>query len=162
VLPDLYDNTFARGKVALWTKSDSIAEFADLEVSYVPLEWPVKKILRDASEKFARAVGIHLVGRPPGSTNLQVIATTDFSRDPNSMLKECAETIKTGLAFISIGKKTTIVLLPVRDRNGDPVAVAEIELKNAPIQTVQNALSRAMPIVRFIQSHIRDERDLYE
>jgi len=130
VLPDLFDNTFARGKVALWTKSDSIAEFADLEVSYVPIEWPVKKILRNASEKFARAVGIHLIGRPPGSTNLQVIATTDFSRDLSSVLKECAETIKTGQAFISIGKKTTIVLLPVRDRNGDPIAVAEIELKN--------------------------------
>ena len=45
-------------------------------------------------------------------------------------------------------------MLPLRDRNGDPIAAVQIILKSFPGQTEDNALLRARPIVSQMQPRV--------
>jgi hypothetical protein len=52
--------------------------------------------------------------------------------------------------------------MPLLDRNGDIIAAARVIMKSFPGQTEQNALVRATPIVREMQSRINSLQDLIE
>jgi hypothetical protein len=54
------------------------------------------------------------------------------------------------------------VVVPLRDRNGDPVAALRLRMDSFPGQTQDNAIVRARPVVQFIESRFRNARDLVE
>ncbi len=59
-------------------------------------------------------------------------------------------------------KDSVSVAMPVRDRNGDPVAVVRVVMKSFSGQTEQNAIVRATPVVKEIQARVQDVKDLVE
>ena len=52
--------------------------------------------------------------------------------------------------------------MPLRDRNGDAIAAARVVMKPFSGQTEQNALARALPIVKRIQAGVQSLQDLTE
>ena len=65
--------------------------------------------------------------------------------------------ITDGKIYFGRGKGTVEVTLPLRDRNGDPIAATRVQLKSFLGETQDNALTRATMIVREIRprSHRR-------
>jgi len=58
-------------------------------------------------------------------------------------------------------KSGIVVTLPVHDRNGEVVAALRVEMKSFPGQTENNALARALPIVKEMERRIVEARDLF-
>jgi hypothetical protein len=59
-------------------------------------------------------------------------------------------------------RESVSVIMPLRDRNGDPIAAARVVMRTFPGQTEQNALARATPIVKEMQRRIKSLEDLVE
>src|SRR5690606_19275206 len=54
VMPELQDSSFTRGRLALWTKSDSVSHFASLTVRYDPVVTLPERLVRKAMERYPR------------------------------------------------------------------------------------------------------------
>ena len=52
------------------------------------------------------------------------------------------------------------MVLPLRDRNGDPVAAVRVIMKRSAGQTEQHAFARAQPVVLEMQSRFSSLHDL--
>lgn len=162
VMPELTDNTFTEGRIALWTKSDSIAHFLDLRIEYTPREPLGLVLVREALERYPRVLDLQLYAPSRAQPELHVIAarnTNDVGQLAARNVKRCLEE-DTMLA----GKdgKTFIVTVPVRDRNGDPAAVLRLVLDRFPGQTVDNAAGRARPIGAFMEGRFGEVGELTE
>ena len=57
---------------------------------------------------------------------------------------------------------SVVVTLPLHDRNGDRVAAARVVMRSFAGQTEQNAIVRAMPIIKQMQGRIQNAKDLAE
>jgi hypothetical protein len=68
--------------------------------------------------------------------------------------KKERDVIEQGSTSISRDRDAFTVVLPLRDRNGDPIAAVQIILKSFPGQTEDNALVRAKPIVSQMQPRV--------
>ena len=54
------------------------------------------------------------------------------------------------------------MVLPLRDNNGEPMAAVLLEMKTFIGQTEDNALVRAQPIVKKLQSQVNSLEDLLQ
>jgi len=54
------------------------------------------------------------------------------------------------------------VIMPLRDRNGDAMAAVRVLMKPFPGQTEENAIGRAVPIVKEIQARAQALDDLLD
>jgi len=54
------------------------------------------------------------------------------------------------------------VVMPLRDRNGDPVAAVRVIMKTFAGQTEQNAVARALPVIREMQRRVASLQDLVQ
>jgi hypothetical protein len=157
-MPPLMDTTFARGKVGFWTKSDSVSYFADARLSYTPLVRLVDTLTRNTLKKYAQLRNLKIYAVPPGRSEAQVIASGEAADVGEAGSSEVADCLKEGKAFLGKTRTTFSVLLPLRDRNGDIVAAVKVVMDTFLGQTEKNALARARPVVKqmesdFIASH---------
>ena len=58
--------------------------------------------------------------------------------------------------------KSVIVTAPLRDRNGDPVAAVKVKMERFRGQTEKTSITRIMPVVKLIESRMRDAEDLFK
>jgi hypothetical protein len=72
------------------------------------------------------------------------------------------EVISGGQIFYGKEKDVVSVIMPVRDRNGEPIAAARVVMRSFPGQTEQNAIVRAAPVVKEIQKQMGSLEDLVE
>ncbi len=160
-LPALTDTSFASGKIGYWTKSDAISYFTDTKITYTPRETLAQILVRDTVKENPRLVGLKIYwldenGEP------RVAA----SKDPNDVgtVGEAAEkqAIVGGKVFYGKGRDTVAVVQPLRDRNGEPIAAVRLTMKSFAGQTEQNALQRALPIVKSMQARVRTLTELKE
>lgn len=160
VIPPLIDTSFTSGKIGFWTKSDSVSYFADTRIFYVPREPPAQTMVRDVMMKYPRLLGLRiyvLEGEPLeprtiASNNEQEIGQTGGAAE--------RDVIERGTIYYQKTKSSVVVIMPLRDRNGEPVAAVRVQMRLFAGQTEQNALARAQPIVRQLQSRIKDASDL--
>ena len=54
------------------------------------------------------------------------------------------------------------VIMPLRDRNGDAIAAVRVVMRSFKGQTEENAIVRAVPIVKELQRQIQSLDDLVE
>lgn len=163
-IPVISDDSFAKGKIGFWTKSDSVSYFADAKIVYTPWEAPAQKIVRDVLQEYPRLLGIRIyVGsQDGGSTRLIAAEQSAQAQIGTPGQKTDLEVLKTGgIAYGKTGK-TVLVTMPLRDRNGDIVAAAKIIMKTFPGQTEKNAVERAAPLVRQIQTRVQALQDLVD
>jgi hypothetical protein len=161
LIPELTDNSFAYGHVGLWTKSDSVSHFADARITYTPREPLVKSVLRAIHQQYPRVQALRVYGKTPENKTVRVMASTD-NTEPGTIGGEVERQIfDMDIPFFGKLKSGVVVTLPVHDRNGEVVAALRVEMKSFPGQTENNALTRALPIVKEMERRIVDARDLF-
>ena len=162
LIPPLTDNTFARGKVGFWTKSDSVTYFTDTKIVYTPRDPPAAGIIREVLKKYPRLLGleIYVAGEDPKKPRL--LASKDETKVGKTGGKAEQDVISRSVSYYGKGKGSVEVTMPLRDRNGDTVAAARVVMRTFPGQTEQNALARALPIVKDIEGRISSLQELLQ
>jgi len=162
VFPPLTDNSFIEGQVGLWTKSDSLSYFKELRVVYQPREKLVERLVREVMERHRRLLGIEIFAEVPGSEGVTLLAGSDAESLGRAGGQVEAEVAREGKAYYGKDRDTVSVVLPLRDRNGDPVAAVRLRMRSFAGQTQANALARAQPILRQMNLEVRAREDLLQ
>jgi hypothetical protein len=161
VMPPLQDNTFAVGKVGFWTKSDAVSYFSDPVIDYTPRIPVAQTLVADIMEKQPRILGLRIYalndqGQP------HIIA----SKDENEVGQPGTDAEKNAItdSAISYGREkgTDTIVLPFRDRNGDPMAAVHVKLKSFIGETQANALVRANMVVKSMQAEVTSSEQLMQ
>lgn len=153
-LPELTDTTFTRGRIALWTKSDSESWFAGLKLDFTPLVTPAEAALREAMERFPRLLGASIVGRRTPETPWEVLAASD----PAELGRAAGATeqdviAREGPAFVR-AKEHVTAFYPLRDRNGEVSGALRLKMTTFRGQTDANILSRGLPALALVQERL--------
>jgi hypothetical protein len=161
-IPDLHDSTFASGKIAYWTKSDSVTYFADTRVTYTPREPVVQGLVRETMATYSRLLGLQIVmltGQPPAP---RVVASDKNQEIGQAARDSTYDVIQNGRVYWDKQPNEVTVTMPLRDRNGDGLAAVRVKMRSFPGQTEENALIRAKPIVDHMQQHVPISNDWNE
>ena len=160
-IPQLTDNTFAAGKIGFWTKSDAVSYFTDTRIVYVPREPLAQKLVDDLIRQYPRLVGLKIVGHAADS-QLRVLASSE-KRDIGEAGGDVEKrVIEDGQIFHGKNKGALTLVMPLHDRNGERVAALRIMMKPFAGQTEQNAVARALPMIKSIEARIQSAKDLLE
>src|SRR2546423_1421167 len=159
-IPTLTDSSFINGKVGFWTKSDAVSYFTDTKIVYTPREVPAQAVVREMLKKYPRLLGlkVYVPGKEPNAPHLAASKEEKEVGEPGAKIEH--DVISRGTIYYGKDKGSVSVTMPLRDRNGDPVAAARLIMKSFPGQTEQNALGRAVPIVKEMQARIQSLQDL--
>jgi len=162
VMSPLQDSSFGRGKIGFWTKSDSVCQFAGATLTYTPLVPLSTQVVQAALSKYSRVVDLQLytLGRDGRTPSVVACKNPGDIGSPGGEAEQGA--IRHGDIYVGKDKKTVTVVLPVRDRNGDPVAAARVEMERFPGQTENSAIVRAKPIVSLMEDQIGTSRDPFK
>jgi hypothetical protein len=157
----LDDLTFTSGRVAYWTKSDSISYFTDTRVSYVPKEPFAQRMVKDTIKEYPRLLGIQVYASPRAKET-QIIASSDEKEIGVAGGKHEVDVIENGTPYYDKEKEMVSVMMPLRDRNGEVEAAVRIKMKSFPGQTEENAFVRATPIIKAMQDRLVTVNSLTE
>ena len=141
------DNTFSKGRIGYWTKSDAISYFRDTKITYTPTQSVAQMLVRQALEKHSRLVGLR-IAMPGDGGEAQVVASNDPEDIGAAASEQETVAMTRGTTYFGKDKSTVTVILPLRDRNGDPTAAVSVTMNSFAGQTQQNAIVRALPIVK--------------
>lgn len=158
----LNDNTFSFGHVGFLTKSDSLVYFADAKIVYVPRVSLAQTIVAASMKKYNRLRGLSIYLVPNGANVPQIIA----SSTPTEMGKVGGDAVKDVLARGKIyqlrSNSEVTVYMPLHDNNGDIAAVGCVTMETFLGQTEQNAIVRAMPIIKEMEARFHMGKDLLQ
>lgn len=161
LIPELTDNTFREGRFALWTMSDSVSCFTDIRVDYTPRTTLAEELVTAAMQKYRRRLlAVTLYGAGGDNPELRVVAASDPALVGRPAGEVPQKVIAENQAYFGRSPKRVIVTVPLRDRNGDPVAAVRLEMDSFPGETDRTALVRARPIVQEMQRRILNAEDL--
>jgi hypothetical protein len=112
-------------------------------------------------QKYPRILGLRIYTLD-GKGKPDVIASKDEKEigQPGTDAEKAA--IANGEIFFGRDKGTVVLTLPFRDRNGDPMAAMRVQLKSFLGETQDTALTRAMIILKDMQSQISSGADLIQ
>jgi len=158
-MPPLNDNTFTAGKIGFWTKSDSVSYFGDTAINYTPIVPVMQARVQSVLKKEPRILGLRIYtlddqGRP------RVAASKDENEigQPGTDAEKSA--ITEGRVYFGHGTGTDAVTLPLRDRNGDPMAAVRVQLKSFIGETQDTAITRATMILKQMQAQVTSREEL--
>jgi hypothetical protein len=160
MIPWLDDKSFASGKLGFWTKSDAVSYFADTTVVYRPRETLAQILVKDAIKKYPRLQGLKIYAPAGDNQPLQVVASLDPEEVGLSAPKEAGEVLEKRGYYYGRGSGEVMLTLPLHDNNGDKVAAVRVVMKTFLGQTEKNALARAMPVVKGMETRIQTAKDL--
>src|ERR1043166_6603224 len=159
MFPALGDKSFSEGKIAFWTKSDSVSYFTDLKLTYVPKVTLAQVLVKDALKKFPRLLGLKIFASANGSPP-QIIASTTPGELGTPARKPEQDVIARSAIYHGPEGPAVLVTLPLHDANGETVAAVKVVMKSFPGQTEKNAIARALPIVKQMEIRVRSLDDL--
>jgi hypothetical protein len=149
----------APGKIGFWTKSDAVSYFGDTVIEYQPRIPVAQALVNNLMEQQPRILTLRLYtlddrGQP------RVVG----SNDPKEIGQPGEDAEKDALndGTVSFGKSPGVVAvtLPLRDRNGDPIAAVRVRLHSFFGETQENAVTRATQIVKLMQAQVTAADDL--
>ena len=163
-IPTLTDNSFAFGRLGFWTKSDSVSHFADAKVSYTPRETLAKALVREVFEKKTSISEVTIYMARGAEQELRVVARRDeqLLGTLGSELEKHVIARNVMYSGTDKARDLYLVTLPLHDRNGDAVAAVRVGMKPFIGQTEQNAILRAMPVIKRMEQRFKEARDLIE
>ncbi len=161
-IPVLTDTQFTTGKIGYWTESGTIAFFGDTRINYQPKIATAQRIVDPVLKKFNKVIDLKLFARSTEDGPASLIAGSDPTVVGEPADDAAIDTIDDGRIYYAKKKKSVIVTMPVKDRNGESMAAVRVELKSFKGQTQQNALARTIPIVKMIQARALDRADLFD
>ena len=158
-IPALTDHSYNRGKIAFWTKSDSVSYFVDSRISYKPLEAPLQTLLKKTLQQNPRLIALKIYRKPADAFAPRIVASSkadDIGKSGSSVEQAVLDS---GAIYAGKEKGTYIVTMPLHDKNGDRFAAVRVEMKSFAGQTDENALGRATPIVKEMERTIQVSPD---
>jgi hypothetical protein len=155
-------NPFTNGKIGFWTKSDSVSYFADATLVYKPHEPPAQALVREVLKKYPRLLGLQIYVLENSSNSPRLLASKNTNELHQVGGNVEQDVIRQGTPYYGKEKTSVSVVLPLRDRNGEPVAAVRVIMKTFAGQTEQNAFARAQPIVKELQSRFGSLQDLVQ
>ena len=160
-IPDLTDNDLSEGKIGFWTKSDSVSYFSGAHITYTPRESYAKRLLRHALERYPRVLGMRIYAVPPGEQEVSVVASSSEEELGKAGTEVERNVLTSDATYFGRLDEGVVVTMPLHDRNGETIAALRVEMKSFPGQTQNNALARALPIVKDIEKRLMEEKDLF-
>jgi len=160
VIPALEDKSFNSGHIGFWTKSDAVSYFGDTIVVYKPKETLAQTLVKDAFQKYPRLQGLKIFAPADQNGELRVVASLDPREVGEAAPTEVAKVLLERGYYYGKGDGEVMLTLPLHDSNGDKVAAVRVVMKSFLGQTEKNALARAMPVVKGMESRIQALKDL--
>jgi hypothetical protein len=160
--PALQDNSFNSGKIAFLTKSDAVSYFANTHVTYTPREPFAHMLLRDALTKYDRLVGLTIFAAPTNGSAPQAIASKDTNELGLTAPPAEQDVLKRANIYHLKSNGRVTVILPMKDNNGEAIAAVRVVMKSLPGQTEKNAIARAMPVVKYMESRLQRTGELFQ
>lgn len=161
-IPEITDGTFAEGKIGLWTKSDAVSHFSDLRLDYKPRLTLAKELVIEAMRRYPRLLAVKIFSSTSGRSELHCVASSeerDLGRAAGKSEQDC---LKDGEIFAGKVDDRGVAVMPLRDRNGEPIGVLRVEMKRFAGQTDDNVALRATPILRLMEPRITSLKELTE
>lgn len=164
VIPPLTDNSFGFGRLGFWTKSDSVSHFADAKVTYTPRVTLAKLIVRELFENKTSLTGVVIYMKERTGQDIRVVASRDEQLLGLLGGQVERDVLAKDVIFSGDDKPRGVILvtLPLHDRNGEVVAAVRLEMKPFIGQTEQNAILRAMPLIKRMELRFKEAKDLIE
>lgn len=162
LIPPLGDHSFAAGKIAFWTKSDSVSYFADARIISTPRASLAQSLIRDALEKYPRLEGLQIFALAKGAAEPRLVARHPAGEVGKTAPAEVRDVFARNIPYHGKDGPNVIITLPLHDRNGETLAAVKVIMKSFPGQTEKNALARALPIVKRMEGRIQTSKDLIE
>lgn len=148
------------GKIGFWTQSDSIGCFADAKVTGQPRQILARELVSDALKKYPRLLGLRVYVLTANGRETAIVASGDGKDIGQAGGQTELEVIRQGTVHFEKDRKSARVTMPLRDRNGDPIAAVCVVLKSSLGQTRDNTLMRARPVVQLMQGRVKSLEDL--
>ena len=162
-IPELTDKTFSSGRIGYWTKSDSVSYFADTVIRYRPRETLAQLLVKDAFKKYSRLEELKIFASSNGSTqDIRIVASLDNKEVGRPAPVEASEVLTKRGYFYGKESGSVALTLPLHDNNGDKVAAVRLVMKSFVGQTENNALARALPVVKSMEARIQTREDLLQ
>jgi len=149
-IPPLNDTSFLKGKLALWTKSDSVSHFGSLRVAYEALKTLPQRLVDGALQKYPRLLGITVFAEDGG--RVEALASSDTSEVGKSATEEEIRTLRKGTILAGNSKQSSSAVFAIRDRNGDPMFAVRLKMRTFAGQTDNNVAARARPIIEHLET----------
>jgi hypothetical protein len=159
--PALNDNAFAAGKFALWTRADTTANFSGTRLEYTPREPLAQTAITELMGVYPRLRGMKIFAPKDAEGSAMKLVASKNPEEVGQLGNEFhQQAFKLEKFFYEKGKENITVVQPLRDRNGDPIGAVELEMESFFGQTEQNALGRALPIMKSLHDRIQLAKDL--
>lgn len=160
-LPTLNDTQFAEGKIGFWIHADTLAHFGGGKIRFRPKLSPAQRLVDQIIQKYNRLIGVSIYASEKDDEPARIVAS-NFKKDIGMKADHAVmDVISRGKIYYSKKRKSAIVTLPIKDRNGEMIAACRVELQRFRGQTQNNAIVRSMPAVRMIEAGILDRIDLF-
>jgi len=159
VMPTLEDMTFTEGSLGFWTKSDAVTYFADADINYTPIIPAAQTLVNTVLDQQPRVLGLDIY-----ATGTNGVVSVLASKEPENIGKPGtdAETgaIRDGTAYFGRESGAVLVTLPLHDRNGETIAAVRFKLRSFLGETQDNAVGRAMLLMKLMQTLCTSADDL--
>ncbi len=162
VIDTINDAEFSGGRIAYWTKSDSVSYFTDTRVVYTPREPFVQGVVRETMAKYPRLLGLQVVMLTGHPAQPHLVASDKQQEIGEPGRKSAVDVIEKGTVFWDKDGDQVTVTMPLRDRNGDAHAAVRVTMRSFKGQTEENAIMRALPIVKEMQARAPVSNDWNE
>lgn len=160
--PKLTDNSFNAGHIGFITKSDTTAQFADINIRYRPLETLAATLVRQALEQQPRLLDLRLYGTAADRPGLRCLA----AKNPGDLGIEAGETVKKAhqenQTYFGKTPQAAVVTAPLHDRNGDVIGVMEFHLRPFAGQIESTTVARILPTLKRLEAGITGAKALVE
>jgi hypothetical protein len=136
-----------------------VSYFADTRIVYTPREPLAQTLVREMKARYPRLRGLQIYTLDAqGEPRLIASAEAAQRGEPGGLSEKGA--ITEGHIYYGKSRKTVTVVMPLRDHNGEPIAAVRLTMERFTGQTEQNALARALPIVKAMQARVRTLEEL--
>lgn len=153
---------FSDGKIAFWTRADSVVYFADSRIDFAAREPFAQTLLRETMLANPRLLGLKIFGLTTNGTGTKIIASND-ARDIGQPGDEVEKgSIENGGSYFGKTSDAATVTMPLRDRNGETVGAVRLTMTTFFGQMERNALARAVPIVKSMQARVISAKELMQ
>lgn len=161
-IPELTDSTFREGRIALWTKSDSVSCFTDLRLTYTPRVILARELVRETLQRYPRLLGLSIYSTTRQRPELHVVASRDEANlgRPGGDVERAV--IAKNLPYAGKATKRYLVTMPLHDVNGDAIAAVRFELQTRFGMSDQNAVAQALPMIKRMETRVTTLAELTE
>jgi len=150
------------GKLGFWTKSDAVSYFTDAKVSFTAPQAVAQTLVRSLLSEYPRLLDLAVFALRPGEKMPVVIAAKNEKEIGSPGTEVEQSVIASAKRYFGKSKKSVTVTVPLRDRNGDPMAAVRVEMGTFRGQTEDNAVIRTKPLIERMQAQVTSLEDLLQ